>query len=208
MDAFLESFLLLFVLLNPFILSVYLRNLVEELDFRVFAQHVIRAGATTALVYVAFAWAGNAIFEDVLQIRFSSFLVFGGITFLIIGTRLILGGPPPVQDIRADSDNISASIAMPLLVGPGTISACVLAGSRLDPLGSALAVAGALALGVATLLIFKAVHDYVRTRNEPMVRRYTEIAGRATALFTGSFAVEMIFQGIGGWIQILGGNGG
>lgn len=206
MDSFTKSTLLLFVLLNPFILSVYLGDLVTSLDFSRFAGHIVRASAISLIVFLLFAWEGNAIFEDVLQVRFSSFLVFGGITFLIVGVRLILGLGPPVETLRPESEEISASIAMPLMVGPGTISASVLAGSRLDPAAAAFAILVALSGATVAILLFKRLHDYVRSRNERLVRRYAELAGRITALFTGSFAIEMILNGIQGWLHAS--NGG
>lgn len=204
MDTFTKSVLLLFVLLNPFILSVYLRDVVAGLGFWRLAGHLVRGGLISLGVFLAFAWAGDAVFEDVLQVRFSSFLIFGGVTFLLIGIRLIVGVGPPVEALRADSDRISGGIAMPLMVGPGTISASVLAGSRLPRVEAGVAIAIALFLAVAAILVFKALHDWVRSRNEALVRRYTEVAGRATALFTGSFAVEMILNGLEGWLRATG----
>lgn len=203
MGPFTKSFLLLFILLNPFILSVYMTELVVALDLRKFANHLVRAAVISLLVFLTFAWAGDAIFEDVLQLHFSSFLVFGGITFLIIGIRLILGIGPPVESIKPESEQVSASIAMPLIVGPGTISASVLAGTRLDRMSATAAIVLAMIAAVAALLLIKVMHDYVRTRNERLIRRYTEIAGRVTALFTGTFAIEMIVNGLQGWIQGL-----
>lgn len=39
--------------------------------------------------------------------------------------------------------------------------------------------------------------------NEPLLHRYTEIAGRVTALFTGSFAIDMILRGFEGWMAAM-----
>ncbi|HRX17223.1 MAG TPA: MarC family protein, partial [Spirochaetota bacterium] len=63
-----------------------------------------------------------------------------------------------------------------------------------------LAVLAATALCIATIYILKRVHDYVRTRREALIQRYIEIAGRITALFVGTVAIEMIFQGLKSWI--------
>jgi multiple antibiotic resistance protein len=204
MDQFKESLLLLLVLLNPFILSVYLIHLVREMEFRILAQHIVRAAVISMFVFWAFAFLGDAIFEDVLQLRFASFLIFGGITFLLIGIRLILGTGPAVQGLQPSSGSISGAIAMPLIIGPGTISASVLAGSSLSKLSAAAAIALALVIMTIAILLFKALHDYVRERNEPLIQKYMEIAGRATALFVGSFAIEMIMTGLQTWAGIIG----
>jgi multiple antibiotic resistance protein len=202
MDAFSKSFLLAFVLLNPFIMSVYLLGLIRSLDLGVLARQLIRAGFISFVVFAIFAWAGDRIFEDVLQIRFSSFLVFGGLTFLIIGIRLILGAGPPVEALLPDSGEVSGTIAMPFIVGPGTISAAVLAGSRLSVPLASLAIALALACALGSILLIKLLHDYARARDERLVHRYSEVAGRVTALFTGAFAIEMIFSGIERWLAL------
>lgn len=207
MSAFAKSFLLLFVLLNPFIMSVYLLPLVRALPLRVLARQLFRACLISLAVFLVFAWAGDSVFQDVLQVRFSSFLIFGGVTFLLIGIRLILGIGPPVEAIQPDAERVSASIAMPFIVGPGTISASVLAGSRLDASAAAIAIVLSLAASMGAVLLIKVLYDYAKVRNERWVHRYAEIAGRVTALFTGSFAIEMILNGIRRWMETGGGTG-
>ncbi len=201
MDDFTRSCLLLFVLLNPFTMSVYLRDLVKNLDTATLAQQLARAGVISFLVFATFAVAGDPIFQNVLQVRFSSFQIFGGVTFLIIGIRLIAGSGPPVEGLRPDTDQLSGSIAMPFIVGPGTISASVIAGARLPPSLAIAAIFIALASALAAILVVKMLHDAVRKRDERLIQRYTEVAGRATALFTGSFAIEMILSGLKSWLD-------
>jgi small neutral amino acid transporter SnatA (MarC family) len=43
----------------------------------------------------------------------------------------------------------------------------------------------------------------VRPRREPLIQRYIEIAGRITALYIGTVAIEMIMQGIRAWLGKL-----
>lgn len=203
MDSFTRSFLVLLVLLNPFVLSVYLTALVKGMPFREFAIQLGRAWLISFAVFVTFSWAGDQLFEDVFQVRFFAFLVFGGLTFLIIGIRLIIGGHEMAVRLRPDDEDVAVSIAMPLLIGPGTISASVLAGARLSKWGAVGAIAAAMIVAFLAMLAFKAAHDAARHRSERYVRLYTEIAGRVTALFTGSFAVDMILRGLEGWIAFL-----
>lgn len=202
MDAFNKIFLMLFVLLNPFTMSIYLIELVKAFDFPKFARVLLWASAMSLIVFIAFALSGEALFEDVFQVRFFSFQIFGGITFLIIGIRLILGSGPSVGALRPDAEHLSGAVAMPFIVGPGTISASVLAGTRLDPVMACSAIVLALTVAVVAILAFKLIHDYVRQYNESFLQRYTEVAGRITALFTGSFAVDLIVRGIEGWMAL------
>ncbi len=203
MDVFNKVFLLLFVLLNPFSMSIYLLELVKAFDFFKFASILLWAAFMSLFVFIAFALSGEALFENVFQVRFFSFQIFGGITFLIIGIRLILGSGPSVGAIRPDAEHLSGAIAMPFIVGPGTISASVFAGTRLEPVLACSAIVLALTVAVIAILAFKLIHDYVQKYNGKILQRYTEVAGRITALFTGSFAVELIFKGIDGWMAVM-----
>lgn len=199
MEALIENALFMFVLLNPFIMSVYLEDLIKSMGFRTFCQQLVRAALMSLMVFLLFAWAGTPVFEEVFQVSFSSFLIFGGIIFLIVGTRLVLGIGPAVAAITPQHTGVSAAIAMPFIIGPGTISAAVLTGSRLEPTMAVLSIALALGSAVAALIFIKWLHDHVRSRNEALVQRYTEVVGRAAALFIGTFAIEMIMNGIGLW---------
>lgn len=199
MEMFFKSSLLLFVLLNPFIMSVYLIELIKGMEFRDFAQQLVRAALISFAIFVLFAWAGEAVFEDVLQVRFISFMIFGGVTFLIIGVRMILGVGAPVESLRPHGKEISGAIAMPFIVGPGTITVSVLTGSRMGEVRAALSIALGLAMAIGAILVLKKIFDFVKNRNEQYVARYMDIAGRVTALFTGSFAIELILKGIERW---------
>jgi multiple antibiotic resistance protein len=184
-------------------MSVYLLSLIKEVPIGQFIRIMLRAGVISFIVFFLFAWLGEVIFDDVLQVRFLAFMIFGGITFLVIGVRLILGIGPLMSCINPHSEEVAGAIAMPFIVGPGTISASVIAGTQLRLAKSSLAIALGLALALGSMFIFKKVHDYVKTRSERYVERYVEIAGRITALFTGSFAVDMILKGIERWIALI-----
>ncbi|MGE3274784.1 MAG: MarC family protein [Vicinamibacterales bacterium] len=204
MDSFTRSFLLMFVLLNPFIMSVYLLDLVKALSFGEFARQLSRAALFSFIVLSLFAWSGDRVFENVMQVRFFAFLIFGGVTFLIVGIRLISGLGPAAASLKVEERELAGSIAMPFIIGPGTISAAVLAGSRLDTVRAPLAIFLALAAAVAAILVLKGIHDAARTRHERLLQRYTEIAGRVTALFTGTFAIDMILRGVEAWMATMG----
>jgi multiple antibiotic resistance protein len=199
MESFLETTLFMFVLLNPFIMSVYLEDLIKGMDPAAFNRNLLRAAVMSLVVFLLFAWGGMQVFEEVFQVRFESFLIFGGIIFLIVGARLILGAGPPVQSLDPNREGVSAAIAMPFIIGPGTISASVLAGSQLPPMLAVASITLALGAAVLALVFIKWLHDHVRTRNEALIQRYTEVAGRATALFIGTFAIEMILDGFERW---------
>lgn len=195
MEAFIKAASLLFVLLNPFLMSVYLVTFIRELDARDFTRVMRRAHLVALAVFSLFAVAGDRLFEDVLQVRFASFLIFGGLVFLLIGIRSVFSGTTALVETRGVPAHISGAAAMPFMLGPGTVSASVLAGAQLAWPLALLAVATAVFASWASIVGFKRLLDRVRRRNEALVERYIEVSGRIVALFTGTFAVEMILRG-------------
>ena len=203
MDPFTKSFLLLFMLLNPFLLIIYLVDLVQEMEFRDFSRVLNRAGWISSGIFVGFALLGDLIFKDLLQAQFASFQIFGGIIFLVIGMQFVFKGPDAIKSMRGKPEHIAGAIAMPIMIGPGTVSASILAGQRLQPLWAIAAILLAVGLVVIIMIGLKKLHDIVRTRNEPLIERYVEVAGRIVALVIGTYSIEMIMQGLSHWMNVL-----
>lgn len=201
MTEFFRSTTLLLTLLNPFLVIVYLSDVLEKLDLRQFTHVLIRAGLIATAVFWCFAIFGEAVFSNIVHAEFASFQIFGGIVFLLIGLEFVFRGPTAIEILRGESEYLAGAIAMPVLIGPGTISASVVVGKRLPVFQACSAVLVALFITILIMAILKAVHDFVRPRREPLIQRYIEIAGRITALFVGTISVQMIMQGLTTWVK-------
>ncbi|MFT5395716.1 MAG: multiple antibiotic resistance protein [Gammaproteobacteria bacterium] len=199
MTEFISSIGLLLVLLNPFLVSVYLVDVFEKLNRKQFTQVLIRAGLIASIVFCCFAMLGDAVFSRIVHAEFASFQIFGGIVFLIIGLQFVFLGPKAIEILRGESQHLAGAIAMPVLIGPGTISASIIIGKRHDLVSACVIVLIAVITSILLMLVLKALYDFVHTRREPLVQRYIEIAGRITAMIVGTIAVDMIMQGIRTW---------
>jgi multiple antibiotic resistance protein len=122
------------------------------------------------------------------------------VVFLIIAIRYVLIGSAAIRELRGSAEHVSGSIAMPFLIGPGTVSASVLAGSRQSALFAVLSIAVALTAAILAILTIKRLHDVVRQSHERLVDRYIDIVGRISALVIGTIAVDMILRGIDIWL--------
>jgi small neutral amino acid transporter SnatA (MarC family) len=200
MTEFLNSVTLLLILLNPFLVIVYLLELVQTLNLKVFSRVLIRGSFIALGIFIFFALLGDVVFRDFLHAEFASFQIFGGIVFLIIGINFMLKGNVAIEALRGPPELAAAPIAMPILVGPATVSASVIIGENLAPLIAVLAVFTAVGITVFIMIFLKILHDWVKPRNEVLVQRYTEVAGRVLAIIIGIFAIEMIMQGTSVWI--------
>jgi small neutral amino acid transporter SnatA (MarC family) len=200
MSDFFNSIALLLILLNPFLVIVYLIELVQRLNLRVFSTVLIRGGIIASAIHIIFALLGDAVFSKLLHAEFASFQIFGGIVFLVVGINFMLRGNEAIEALRGPAEHIAGSIAMPILVGPATISASVMVGQTLSPLLAVLGVLFAVGICVFVIIALKILHDRIKPRQETLVQRYIEIAGRVMALIVGIYAVEMIMQGAAVWV--------
>jgi small neutral amino acid transporter SnatA (MarC family) len=201
MQEFVGSGSLLLALLNPFLLVVYLVDLFSTVDGQSFRRILLRAGFIAGVVFCAFTVLGDTIFSRIIQAEFASFQIFGGLVFVLIGVQFVFKGPTAIRILRGESAHVAGAIAMPVLIGPGTISACVIIGERHNPVQACGVVIVAVAASLMIVLLLKALHDWVRPRREVLIERYIEIAGRITALYVGTVAIEMMMQGVGSWLE-------
>ena len=198
----LDSFVFFFALLNPFLLSLYLLDVMVRLPMRQFVSVLARGVLIGGLVFSLFVVSGEAFFTQMLHVQFASFQIFGGILFLLVGIRFFFEGVDAMGQLRGDPEHMAGSIAMPFLVGPATVSAAILMGSSL-PSGVALGIVWlTLTLVVLGLALLKWVHDSVRHRKARLVDRYVEITGRVSALVIGTYAIEMIAVGVRRWLTL------
>lgn len=200
MTDFIRSTTLLLILLNPFLVIIYLVDMVEKLTWKDFAKVLIRAGLIAGIVFCCFAVLGDAVFARIIQAEFASFQVFGGVVLLLIGLQFVFRGPTAIEALRGESEHLTGAIAMPVLIGPGTISASVILGERHDPLIACGAICLAVATSITVMVVLKVGHDILRPRKARLVERYIEVAGRITALYVGTVAIDMIMRGVLAWV--------
>ena len=203
MEELIKSAALLLVLLNPFLLIVYLTDIVQKLNQREFNNVLLRASFISSIVFCSFAILGDVIFVQFMQVEFASFQIFGGIVFFLIGLQFVFRGPAAIEILQGESKHLAGAIAMPVFIGPGTISACVVIGKRHDQIVASIVVVVTVLLCAVSLMLLKKLHDVVLPRREAIVQRYVEIAGRVTALIVGTIAIDMIMRGIGTWMSKL-----
>ena len=176
-------------------------DVMQRMEGRTFRHVLVRAGIISSVVFCLFAILGDTVFSDIVQLEFASFQIFGGIIFLLIGLQFVFRGPQAIEILRGESEHLAGAIAMPVLIGPGTISVSVVIGKKLEPLMACLSILSAVCISIVIILLLKSLHDLVRTKHEKLIQRYIEIAGRITALYVGTVSIEMIMQGLRTWAE-------
>ncbi|MDH2610029.1 MarC family protein [Acinetobacter baumannii] len=195
-SPFISTFILFFSLLNPFLMSIYMIGLIRHTETRVFNKALIQGSLIAYVVFLLFAWGGEAIFNRYLNVRFESFLIFGGLIFLVIGYRYVFQGADTIGEMRGAPEHLAGTVAMPFMIGPGTISAAVVKGMSMSLLEAAIVIALVLFVSCSVLIAMKFSHDHLRYSHAKYIDRYFDIVGRLAALLIGTIAVDMIVNGV------------
>ncbi|WP_111886157.1 MarC family protein [Acinetobacter baumannii] len=195
-SPFISTFILFFSLLNPFLMSIYMIGLIRHTETRVFNKALIQGSLIAYVVFLLFAWGDEAIFNRYLNVRFESFLIFGGLIFLVIGYRYVFQGADTIGEMRGAPEHLAGTVAMPFMIGPGTISAAVVTGMSMSLLEAAIVIALVLFVSCSVLIAMKFSHDHLRYSHAKYIDRYFDIVGRLAALLIGTIAVDMIVNGV------------
>ena len=201
MKDIIRSVILLLVLLNPFLIIVYLIDIVKKKTTKEFSKILIRAGVISFTVFTLFAILGDTIFSHVFNASFASFQIFGGIVFLLTGIQFVFKGSASIESLRGESKHIAGAIAMPIFIGPGTISYSVIIGERLSKTNATLAIALTVIICISIIMLLKKLHDKIHKKKEELIEQYIDIAGRVIALLLGTVSIELIMSGVIFWIN-------
>jgi multiple antibiotic resistance protein len=185
------------VMLNPFALFLYLRPVMKELPHRVFLKVFFKASLISYLIYVVFLLSQDFLFDTVFQIDFEAFRVFGGIIIFSIAYLFIIKGRTAFVHIHGDLDNVVHTIALPLMVGPGTISLTILLSHQTGRTVGVVLLALIMAINFGIVMSQKFIRDNIRKR---MMRnafdKNMEILLRLNGFFLGAIGLNMVFTGI------------
>ncbi|QIO08953.1 MarC family protein [Acinetobacter lanii] len=201
MSESLHAFALFFSLLNPFLMSIYMLGIIRNSDAKVFNMALIQGSLISFIVFVIFAKTGEAFFNEVLHVRFESFQIFGGIIFLVIGYRYVFEGADTIGVTRGAPSHLAGTIAMPFMIGPGTVSAAVMTGIKLNLMQTMLVIFITLFLSCTLLMLMKYLHDNLQHKHSNYIDLYVDIVGRVAALLIGTIAIDMIVNGVSGIIE-------
>jgi multiple antibiotic resistance protein len=183
-------------LLNPFALFIYLRPVMVGLSGKAFAKVLLQASVISLLIYFIFAVSGIFLFEKILQIKFESFRIFGGLVISALALMVILTGKHALIHIKEDLDDLASEIALPYMVGAGTISLSIIIGNTLPPLASFLVLFFVVSLNYIAVLILKQIREYLPTKFQIAFDKSMGILLRLSAFLIGAIGLNMIMTGI------------
>lgn len=185
------------VMINPFALFLYLQPVMKELDSRKFLFVLAKASFISFAIYMIFLWFGNALFEKVFMIHFDSFRIFGGIVIFSFAYFYIVKGQKALLHIKENLDDLASEIALPFMVGAGTISLVILMSHNYDHWLGTLMIATALGTSIGIILLMKFIRDRIPGyKFKVAFDKVMEVLLRLMGFFVGAIGIDMIYQGI------------
>jgi multiple antibiotic resistance protein len=195
-DIWINAFLAFFAILNPIGNIPLFMEIVEDLDqrarFKIF-NIVVSTGFLTLLTMTI---TGKWIMERIFQIDILEFRIAGGILLTVLSVKYIVFPKKETGPVIGDGDHHAKAMemgvvpmAVPLLVGPGSIVTGILI---LDRDGYAVTISSIVAVFLLSWAIFQA---------SPLISRMMGkigrlVVGRILWIFIGAIGVHFLISGI------------
>ncbi len=138
LNFLISTLVTLLVVVDPIGLAPTFIGITEGLSAKLRHQVALRAAVIAGLILIGSALIGNWLL-DRLAISLSAFRIAGGLLLFSIATEMVLGvrmrreGEAAEQALEERARNIAAfPLAIPVMAGPGAITASVLLAGRAD----------------------------------------------------------------------------
>jgi multiple antibiotic resistance protein len=192
-----KTIIALLVMLNPFALFLYLQPVMQELDHKNFIKVLLKATGISFFFLLLFVLTGDFIFDKVFHVNIESFRIFGGIIIFSFAYFFIIKGEKAMIRLKGDLDDLASEIALPFMVGAGTISIVILMSRDYGYTLSSLAVMITLTINYLIIVIAKAIRDTISHKKYRVAfDKNMDLLLRLNGFFVGAIGVEMIRIGI------------
>lgn len=193
----LVSIVELVVMLNPFALFLYLEPLQKDLNHKQFMTVIVKATLISLFICYLFFFSGEFLFKRVFMIDFESFRIFGGIIIFSYAYFFIVKGQRALIMIKENLDDLASEIALPFMVGAGTISLSILTSYRHTKLIGVLILLIAFLINFLSIYLLKIVRDKMEgKRLKTAYDKNMEVLLRLNGFFIGAIGVNMVLTGI------------
>jgi multiple antibiotic resistance protein len=185
------------VMLNPFALFLYLDPVRRELSKKSFAKVLFKANLISFGIYFLFLVFGDFIFKNILQINFESFRIFGGIIIFSFAYFFIIKGQKAFLQMKGNLDELASEIALPFMVGAGTISLAILLGHQFPTVLATVCLALILSINFLIIMLLTYIREKIsRKRFRIAFDKNMEILLRLNGFFVGAIGINMVITGI------------
>ena len=185
------------VMLNPFALFLYLEPIRKDLSHKNFINVIFKATVISLLICLFFFFTGEHIFKTVFKIDFEAFRIFGGIIIFSYAYYFIVRGQKAMIMIKEDLDDLASEIALPFMVGAGSISLSIIVSYRHTTLIGTLILVIVFFTNFFSIFLLKKLRDSLEGKTlKTAFDKNMEVLLRLNGFFIGAIGINMIITGI------------
>lgn len=189
---FINTYIKMFFLLAPFFTMSMFLKMAEGLDTIARRGAALRASVTIFIAITVFFFFGRSLF-NLLGITLAAFQIGAGTTLFLTSVMLVLGISKPPKAEDEDSDFAVVPLALPIIVGPGTIGTLMVWGTEITGLQSRMTAYAAIFLAGLTMAIFLLTAERIQ---KTFGQKFMAVMIKLTALVLTALAAQIVFTGI------------
>lgn len=189
---FFQTYLKLFFILTPFFAISAFISLTQEMTPMERRKTALKVTVAVIIIAVILYLYGRYIFE-LFGITLDAFRIGAGAVLFLSALNMVNGGGKKFEAGGEDDDIAVVPLAIPIIVGPGTIGALLVMGSTVKGYREVLMASSALVAAVLTVGILLFVSSGLKRL---LGRRGLNIMSRLTGLFVASIAAQIFFTGL------------
>ncbi len=198
MDIFLAAFITLFVIVDPLGTSAVFPSLVRNYKAPQVRLIAFKAAIVSSCILILFGIGGQALLTY-LGISIPAFRIAGGLLLFVTGFRMIMGFHDQDQvesekNVYHDKSDIAIfPLAVPLLAGPGSMTATLLHMTKAESfLDKGMIIAAIIAVQVIALVSMLGAERLVRFFGPTG----STLLARLVGILMAAMAIQFLIDGI------------
>ncbi|WP_432738409.1 MarC family protein [Maridesulfovibrio sp. FT414] len=189
---FFQTYLKMFFILTPFFAISAFISLTQEMSPAERRKTALKVTLAVIIISVVLYLYGRYIFE-LFGITLDAFRIGAGAVLFLSALNMVSGAGKNFEAGKEDDDIAVVPLAMPIIVGPGTIGALLVMGSTVSGYSDMILACSAVVAAVLTVGILLFVSSGLKRL---LGRRGLNIMSRLTGLFVASIAAQIFFTGL------------
>ena len=199
MSLFLDVFTKVFFILSPFFSVSMFLLLSGDMDRR--ARHRCALRTSVAILVICFVvyFFGNVVFR-ILGITVPAFQVGAGTLLFLTAVQMVTGKRGEIAH-DPDEDFAVVPLAIPMIVGPGTIGTLLVLGMEISSTREKVVAGSAVLLAVAMISLFLFLAVPI---GRLLGQKGLQMMMKITGLILTAIAAQIVFTGVRGFLPGLG----
>ncbi|CCO22776.1 MarC family protein [Maridesulfovibrio hydrothermalis] len=189
---FFQTYLKLFFILTPFFAISAFLSLTQEMSPAERKRTAVKVTMAVIISSVLLYLYGRYIFE-LFGITLDAFRIGAGAVLFLSALNMVGGGTKKFEAGNEDDDISVVPLAIPIIVGPGTIGALLVMGSTVQGYKDMVLACTALVAAVLTVGVLLFLSSGFKRL---LGKRGLNIMSRLTGLIVASIAAQIFFTGL------------